>query len=383
MLKINVKATYVALLIVLAACMGCQKTDLPAGEAGKPGKTATARNYQNAIQTYLNDQKAANPVDPDHLIDNVLQSMDEGSVYEENFRNEKFRIVPIPVAGGQLVTTKARTDLGTPYQCLLVVEDANGTIRRADIALFYPRVANSGGSSENQATQSLPANFFQAFFENQVLLQDGTLQLISLGNVKEFEFDFLNGMAKEFRSWQGRAPMAPAEEICIDWYLVTTVYWPDGTTEVYEEYLYTQCYGGTGGGGGGAPPSPPAPEPKTVVVIAKGSRHAHGGYECWTLEVPFTLTGMYYPGNTANNYFTSGQGSSSSSSNPLPFFTFCSSNTSSWFFSILNNTWDVNFHNSNKTAACWYHFTLYYPYQNGATDVTSNWTHWQAQVVLH
>lgn len=40
------------------------------------------------------------------------------------------------------------------------------------------------------------------------------------------------------------------EPVCIDWYLITTITWPDGQINVYEDYLYSTCYP-TGGGGGG------------------------------------------------------------------------------------------------------------------------------------
>ena len=54
--------------------------------------------------------------------------------------------------------------------------------------------------------------------------------------------------------------MRTTTENCFAWYLVTTIYYFDGTTETTEQYLYTTCDGcsptqdcadGGGGGGGG------------------------------------------------------------------------------------------------------------------------------------
>ncbi len=44
-----------------------------------------------------------------------------------------------------------------------------------------------------------------------------------------------------------------SEEVCIDWYLIETITWPDGQVSVYESYLYTACYtpGGSGSSGSG------------------------------------------------------------------------------------------------------------------------------------
>lgn len=44
------------------------------------------------------------------------------------------------------------------------------------------------------------------------------------------------------------------ETLCIDWYLIETITWSDGSTSVDETYLYTTCPSGGGGGGGGTEP---------------------------------------------------------------------------------------------------------------------------------
>lgn len=49
------------------------------------------------------------------------------------------------------------------------------------------------------------------------------------------------------------------ETLCIDWYLIETITWPDGYVSVDETYLYTTCpsVGGGGGGGGSEPEDEP------------------------------------------------------------------------------------------------------------------------------
>lgn len=60
-------------------------------------------------------------------------------------------------------------------------------------------------------------------------------------------------------SSNGKVMNMPIDEtLCIDWYLIETITWPDGYVSVEETYLYTTCppSGGGGGGGGEEEPEP-------------------------------------------------------------------------------------------------------------------------------
>ena len=94
-----------------------------------------------------------------------------------------------------------------------------------------------------------------------------------------------------------------------DWYMVTTYYYPDGTTYRVEEYLYTTYYDDCGGGCtptednlyGGSPGDPGTAVSHQVELIVW---HEQVGQEDWKISGTFTLTGFTFS-NTPNNYFTS------------------------------------------------------------------------------
>jgi hypothetical protein len=291
-------------LLILAFLSGCKKNQqLPNEKVVK---------HSNLVREWLASQPTMQTTDKGQLLEQVIQNLKDEEMRTEILNNEK--LIIIPLKGSNELSKHLKQRSTTPLEFLLLVETPEGKIRRGDVLLFYPK---------NSMITDLPENSFHDFFTNNTLPVNGTLSLISLNDVKQYEMDFENGKPKEFRLWQPKPGSSSAEngeaqgrlpdymEDCVDWYLVTTVYYTDGTTEQYEEYLFTECYGGSGGdgggggGGGGNPPATPEPEPVqkrvSFVVAAKQNQH----YEGYSLSVEYFLEGMNYPGNSALNYFTS------------------------------------------------------------------------------
>lgn len=123
--------------------------------------------------------------------------------------------------------------MNNPLRFLLLVEDTSGRIRRGDVLLFYP-------ADENLT--KLPDSSFTNFFIFESMKTDGTFSLISLSDVTQYEMDFTNGSPGEFRLWQGRASIyapPPDQPFCKDWFLITTVYYSDGSIQQFEDFVHS------------------------------------------------------------------------------------------------------------------------------------------------
>ncbi|RYF88321.1 MAG: hypothetical protein EOO03_08675 [Chitinophagaceae bacterium] len=251
--------------------------------------------------------------------------------------------------------------------------------------MFYP----------DSSISSIPANAFNQYFTTQTFPVDGTLQVISLNNIKQYEMDIKDSKPDEFRLWEGRHALYDGDEIiCVDWYLVTTYYYANGTTQVFEEFLFTQCYGGSGGGsgggGGGNGITPPVlnhyPVTKQVRFIVASLLTS---YEGWTVYADYYLHGEYFPNNSAHSYFTSSPESIDGSGASTSHMVF----ESGFMHSVASHVWYLNFQlsannvsllNNNKTAKAQFSAILSFPNQSPVFyRYPGNTKHWQASIALH
>jgi len=265
--------------------------------------------------------------------------------------------------------------LNNPLRFLLLVEDTSGRIRRGDVLLFYP-------ADENLT--KLPDSSFTNFFIFESMKTDGTFSLISLSDVTQYEMDFTNGSPGEFRLWQGRASIyapPPDQPFCKDWFLITTVYYSDGSIQQFEDFLYTQCYDDPSSSGGGTTTPTQTPYTKTVhesaIVYHKYTYNAY-----WDVYLATALAGTVFPDNTSNNQFTDNvqEGSalihSPGAGNAGP---------GQNFYTVYNAYQFINtISNDHNTAQARVNFTYAYPNQSPpVTTPASGYKVYYASVVLH
>ncbi len=257
----------------------------------------TARNGASEIRQRLEEQKSIIGRDSNNTVDKIIASMRTDEMYTEPYEREQFLIVPLDRR--EQLTQNIRRDLHDPLRYLLMVEDTSGRIRKGSIILFYP---------EDVSLPRLPGNSFHDFFINQTFRVEGTFSMISLMDIKQYEMDFdANGSRKEFRLWYGKPTItepAPNQPICIDWYLTTTIYYSDGSTQYYEEFLYTQCYENPDGGGGGGVYSPVSNEEGEPFVKLVTFNVKSGDVNTYIVEYWYEVTGKKFT-NSSSNYYTS------------------------------------------------------------------------------
>lgn len=335
----------------------------------------------NEIKSWLKNKKNEVGKEGVATIDNILMSIKENEIYSEGYRKEKFIIVPM--VNSARFNKHAAKEAKAVLEFLLLTTNEEGAIRRGDIVLFSTKTTN---------LSKLPLNSFQNFFENQLMDIDGTFTMVSMTDIKQYEMDFENGKPAKFKLWEGRAPkqahnesnyVIEEEPYCIDWYLVTTIYYSNGAVEVFEEYLYTQCYGGSGGGSNPTPQNLQYIQRQVSFLVASKST----SYENWEMHADYDLSGMRDPANSASNYFLTPPApldpSGASTSHMVWGYGF--QHTTSWHpwfiqFNMISNS--VGLNNANKTGFANFTGQLIFPNQNGRVEIWQNQRQWQAAIEL-
>lgn len=136
-MKYVVITTLISIVFLLNT--GCKKEEISMNEVlpEKNGHMARQSSLDiEEIQLYLLERNALLP-DTSETIENILTNMDVSQMQVETMGEENLIIIPVSITPE--LTRYANTDLEFETVCnLLIVEDENGEIRRADLSLFEP-----------------------------------------------------------------------------------------------------------------------------------------------------------------------------------------------------------------------------------------------------
>ncbi|MEJ7625319.1 MAG: hypothetical protein WKF35_00535 [Ferruginibacter sp.] len=335
--------------------------------------TRTSTINASYIRDWLEDQQTNTSARRNLVITNILDNMQDANIYAERL-NDNSNLIIVPLLADTF-SNCIDTSLATPLQFLILVEDYRGILKRGDLVFFYP---------ENATNFQLPTDAFSKYFTHQTFPVDGTFTLVTLDDVKQYEMDIDDGIQKEFRLWQGRAQNSAVDDpICIDWYLVTTIYYSDGTYEIFETFLYTECQQTGGGGGTGeTPPGAPIGEQSEMdhVFLVK---HKSNSQEMWEMFAGYHLIGTRFSSQPANNVF-----SSISYNNP-PGSAIIFSNAShsatwhSWYiiYNTHSNIYTIN--NPNTSATMSFQGKTTYPNQGNRFEIHVKVKLLQASIFFH
>jgi hypothetical protein len=261
-----------------------------------------------AVSNWL--QAKIKPSSPlkNNYINKILDNVQYDKMYVEQLHTSENLIV-IPLKN-EYFSQHIKQQKNKPIQYLLLVENAEGKIRRGDLVLFFP---------ENATLQKLPVNYFHQFFMEEDLSVNGTFTLVTLGDVKQYEVVFKNGKKDNFKLWRSEintasnagnnANTSPTQN-CTDWYLVTTYYLDGIPVYSTSEYVGTTC------SGGGCPPDTECLEPEgtggggnlevpvsVTRMVSYSVARELTSYENWEIKPTFEISGQTFT-NASNNYFT-------------------------------------------------------------------------------
>ncbi|MFZ1527181.1 MAG: hypothetical protein WAT19_00385 [Ferruginibacter sp.] len=334
-----------------------------------------------SVNEWLLAQKGSFTPVKNKMVENIIKNMDYSKMWVEVYnRTENFTVIPI--LGKRF--SQHIFENKTPLQYLLLVTDKNGEIRRGDLVFFY-----AFGSNTKELT---PGSFYD-FYKKQSFPHNGTYQMISLGDIKRYEFDFFDKKILGSRIWLHESSQQDniTATGCTDWYMVTTTYYANGTTIREREYVGTTCEGGEGGcpptyicdnpsGSGGSTP-PPDPgyfagaEP-TSIVYSQSTNSS-----LWEVRLTTNLIGQAFNDPSENYFYTNSQGGSVR----VHYGTDGAPNQP--YYVIYNPLSYVNsLSNYYKTAYAAVNFSYYYPnWPGGSTtpQIRLGYVYYDAAVALH
>jgi len=209
-------------------CLNSCKKDVSTGSSSN--KEAIGK-----VNSWLEEQKTGKPSNSVSNIELLKNSLDFASLrFEKSEEGEKLLIVPVDKSLKSIADQAANS-----IPNLVLIIDKAGNIRKGYIVLY---------TGENGVANKIPDNTFYHIFNTaepecngkfrfhnimgrllyQLEYKDKWLQSVGLVKAKK-KLDVANNTGSRTQ-----------EGYYIDWYLVTTAYYDDGTSQVVSEiYLYT------------------------------------------------------------------------------------------------------------------------------------------------
>ena len=210
------------------------------------------------VNAWLDSQKSPNQPNKAANIELLKENLAFGSARTEQLDNKHdFLVLPIK---DDLINKKNFDKHST--LTLLLITDKVGKISSGSIVYFQP--------SDGEKLKLLPENTFSNLFNGKKVTINGTYKMLTVSGRWISQFETKNGKLFSTGTIQqkeesNKGTQASKTTGCIDWYLVTTFHWADGTTTQTSEYIGTTCDNCDDpnemslcpdGGGGGDGPGP-------------------------------------------------------------------------------------------------------------------------------
>lgn len=171
--------------------------------------------------------------------DDMIELIKQNLLFENlNVELDEKTISYIAVPISDDIKNKKKADQNSTLLLILTL-DKEGEIRTGGILYFIP--------ADGKRRASLSSNTFRNVLYEKSVDVDGTYKFLSITgrwisqiqikNGKQFSLGFIH------RNSETGVRQTQRTNGCIDWYLVTTYYYTDGTTETTKEYVGTTCEG--------------------------------------------------------------------------------------------------------------------------------------------
>jgi hypothetical protein len=222
---------------ILFTVSACRKADIE----------ISSSDYNETISTYLESQKfdSKNPsaavAQANKNIDLLKNNLDFSSAKTEPLDDE-VSLVVVPVKNG-LVAEKGLDENST--LTLLLMINSKGKVVSGNIVYYLP--------SDQKKHGALPENTLSNLLSGKDVALDGTYKMLTLSGrwlsqfgVKDKKLSSVGTVEKK----KAASDNAGRTTECTAWYLITTIYWMDGSVTRTEEYLGTTCGDNCGGNSG-------------------------------------------------------------------------------------------------------------------------------------
>jgi hypothetical protein len=191
------------------------------------------------VNSWLNNQKPISQPNKSANVDLLGNNLDFSNLRSEELNNgEQFLIIPLK----KNFQTIKNIDKNSIPELVLIL-DRTGSIRKGNIVLYIPE--------NNQSRKEVPDNAFNKIFNDKSPDGNGQFRFLSVTGRRLYQLDYKDGRLYSWGIIQSKTNgnntvnggTTTNSVTCIDWYLVTTYYYPDGTTQQTSDYVGTTCYG--------------------------------------------------------------------------------------------------------------------------------------------
>jgi hypothetical protein len=170
---------------------------------------------------------------------------------------------------------------------MVMILDKAGGIVKGNIVQFI--------AYDDKVSEVLPGNTFSKIFTSQKLDCDGRFSFLTINDWLLYELKYEKGVVQSFGKVRSKPVTAGTDSRaggsqCYAQYLITTVYYENGTTEVFEEYLGTFCtctsgvlcdeFGGGAGSAGGE-----CCIPDSTIQLSSVSVSESRGLDCSQISI--------------------------------------------------------------------------------------------------
>lgn len=201
---------------------------------------AQDKTLQNKVILWLKNEKSKLVKQGEDKIDTLSKNLNLADIGIEKL-NESEHLILVPL--NKDFKTFYNKDKSCISELVLLV-NKEGDIRRGDVVQMIPK---------NSSVLNIPSGLTTDIYNNKKAVQlNCTIAILTTTNKLEHEFTFDNGklqsdkFVNSKRNQQGSNPNpTPTQRsfvpYYIAWYLVTTYYYTDGSTDVNEQFLGVTC----------------------------------------------------------------------------------------------------------------------------------------------
>ncbi len=241
MRKFNLISLFFVLLPLTFLFTSCQK-DTPFNKSEKSSLSEKIVNWLDkqklAYGHRVNELNETGRVNSNNNQD-IIELIKQNLLFEKaNVEIDEKTINYIAVPISDNIKNHKKVDRNSTLHLILIL-DSKGVIRTGNILYFIP--------SDGKKRVSLSSNTFRNVLYEKPAGDNGIYKLLSITgrwisqiqikDGKQYSLGFIRPNGTTGRSQIQRT------NGCIDWYLVTTYYYTDGTSETTRDYVGTTCEG--------------------------------------------------------------------------------------------------------------------------------------------
>lgn len=223
--KTNTKVLTLVLLLLSITFLQCKKSSTEDLESLSP--VALQLRVNEWLSTQKNNTQNLVKIDK---INSLLSVLQFNELKTEDIQQQE-KIIIVPLKKDYKSSYNSNKQLGS---CLLLILNKNNEIRKGEIVQYQ--------LPNNEITEKIPDELLKKFYSQQEW--NGKLYFLNLTGTIKYEVENRNNKVYSFGTIKTKETINQRSNSCIDWYLVTTIYWPDGTTDTIDQYVGTTCGGG-------------------------------------------------------------------------------------------------------------------------------------------